>query len=112
LKPFSQLKSQYSFTLQGVNHTVTLQQEWEPTWTAASPGPSAGRYKRAKVIVRVDGKPIGRTEYDEVLGYSINRIYLSPSRDCIAVSLARFTSVWFEGLNLAAEHQGFAGRYR
>ncbi|MEO7454149.1 MAG: hypothetical protein ABIV13_05235 [Fimbriimonadales bacterium] len=112
LKPFSQLKSQYTFTLQSVNHTVSVEQVWEPNWTAASPGPGAARYKRAKVIVRVDGNPIGKTEYDEVAGYSINRIYLSPSRDCIAVSLARFTMTWFEGLNFTAEHQGFTGRYR
>jgi hypothetical protein len=112
LKPFSQLKTQYSFTLQGVSHTVKLQQQWEPNWTPASPGPGAARYKRAKVIVRVNGLPIGRTEYSDVLGYSINRIYLSPSRDCIAVSLARHTMVWFEGLNLLAEHKAFAGRYR
>lgn len=112
LKPFNQLKMQYSFVLQGVTHHVTLQQQWESAWTPASPGPGAAQYKRAKVIVRVNGLPIGRTEFDEVLGYSINRIYLSPTRDCISVSLARFTMVWFEGLNVVAEHRAFVARYR
>ena len=112
LKPISQLKTQYSFVLQGVSHVVKLEQAWEPGWTTASPEPGVARYHRAKVIVRVDGNPIGFTEFSETAAYSINRIYLSPSRDAISVSLARFTLVWFEGLNLMAEHQGFAGRYR
>ena len=112
LKPFSQLKSQYTFTLQGQNHTVVLEQEFENNWTPASPDPGAARYKRAKALVRVDGRVIGRLEFDDTLGYSINRIYLSPTRDCIAVSLARFTMVWFEGLNIVAEHRALAARYR
>ena len=112
LKPFNQLKMQYTFTLNGANHTVKLEQEWESNWTPASPSPGAARYKRAKALVRVDGRVIGRAEFDDTFGYSINRIYLSPSRDCIAVSLARITSVWFEGMNLVAEHRGFAARYR
>ena len=112
LKPFNQLKMQYTFTLNGANHTVKLEQEWEPTWTPASPSPGAARYKRAKALVRVDGRVIGQIEFDDALGYSIDRIYLSPSRDCIAVSLARFTMVWFEGLNIVAEHRGLAARYR
>jgi hypothetical protein len=111
LKPFNQLKMQYTFTLQGVSHTVKLEQEWEPTWTPASPSPGAARYRRARAAVRVDGRVIGRTEYDDALGYSINRIYLSNSRSCIAVSLARFTMVWFEGLNIVAEHRALAARY-
>ena len=112
LKPFNQLKTQYTFTLQGTNHTVALQQSWEPNWTNASPDPGQARYRRAKVIVRVDGNPIGSTEFDDFAGFSIDKIYLSPSRDCIAVSLARFTIVWFEGLNILAERQVMLGRYR
>ena len=108
----SQLKSQYSFVLQGTTHTVKLEQAWEPGWTSASPSPGQARYHRAKVVVRVDGNPIGFTEFSETAAYSINRIYLSPGRDSISVSLARFTLVWFEGMNLMAEHQAFAGRYR
>jgi hypothetical protein len=112
LKPLSQLKTQYSFVLQGETHLVKLEQQWESAWTTASPSPGQARYHRAKVIVRVDGNPIGFTEYSDAAAYSINKIYLSPGRDSISVSLARFTLVWFEGLNLMAEHQAFAGRYR
>ncbi|MDQ2986768.1 MAG: hypothetical protein M3R13_08600 [Armatimonadota bacterium] len=113
LKPFSQLKMQYTFTLQGVNHTVSLSQEWEPNWTTVSPpDPGPVRYRRAKVSVSVDGEHIGEAHFDDTFGYSIDRIYLSPGRDTIAVSLARFTVVWFEGVNLVAERRALVARYR
>lgn len=112
LKPFSQLKTQYTFVLQGISHHVVLTQEWEANWTVASPLPNPARYRRAKAKVTVDGRVIGSTEFDDAFGYSIDRIYLSPSRDNIAVSLARFTTVWFEGVNLLVERRAVAGRYR
>lgn len=112
LKPFSQLKTQYTFVLQGTTHHVVLSQEWEPNWTIASPSPNPVRFRRAKAKVTVDGSVIGETEFSDTFGYAIDRIYLSPGRDNIVVSLARFTTVWFEGVNLLAERSALAGRYR
>lgn len=116
LKPWNLLKTQYSFTLQGVNYKVVLNQDWEPAWTSVWQEGQPVRYKRAKVSVSVlrgsDSTPIGKVDFTETAGYAINKIYLSPSRDRIAVCLARFTLVWFEGINLMAEHKVFAGAYR
>lgn len=111
LKPPSLWKHQYSFTLNGTTHTVTLEQEWETAWTVASPPPPPApvRYHRAKAVVKIDGRVIGSTEFQDAAGYSIDRIYLSPNRDAVAVVLARFTLVWFEGVNLLPERQALVG---
>lgn len=115
LKAWSSLKQQYSFVEGGQEYRVFTRQSWANTWTTVNPfGEPVLRYKKASVGVFLElpsgeKRELGSLSGEDALGYSIDAIHLSPDRKRIAVVLARFTQVWFEGNNIQAEYRAVLG---